>query len=396
MDHYQSAGHVAQSLRPDDPVICLRPHAAIRAGRWFVDHFPGHVLYAVKANPAPEILEALWAGGVRRFDVASLREIALVRDLLPDAELAYMHPVKAVEAIRRAYVDHGVRVFALDSQTELKKILEATGHAKDLSLCVRLSVGNSFAKLSLGAKFGVREAQAPALLLAARQHAARLGLCFHVGSQAMHPAAYTAALDVAKRVIARAGVVLDVIDVGGGFPSRYPGMEPPPLAAYVREIAAAVEKMPIPETCELWCEPGRALVAEAASLIVRVEARKDDVLYLNDGTYGSLFDAGVPRWVYPVRLLRTRRSVAALRDFAFYGPTCDDMDFMAGPFQVPADVKAGDYLEIGMLGAYGATMRTGFNGFHQGATVIAEDAPMLEAYGEGKPAPRYAARIGEG
>lgn len=392
MDHFQSAGHVAGVLRPDVPVTCLRPHAATRAARWFVEHFDGDVLYAVKANPAPEMLRALWAGGVRRFDVASLTEVKLVRGLFPDAMLALMHPVKSPATIRAAYFDYGVRVFSLDCEAELAKILEATGYAQDLTLCVRLSVANTFAKLSLGAKFGVSVAKAPALLLKTRQHAARLGLCFHVGSQTMSPTAYGAALDAARKAITRAGVVLDVLDVGGGFPAIYPGMTPPPLALYMDEIKAAVQRMPITETCEIWCEPGRALVAEATSVLVKVEARKDDRLYINDGTYGSLFDAGSLKWVYPTRLLRDGGQSGKLKAFSFYGPTCDDLDFMVGPFMLPADVQAGDYIEICMLGAYGAAMRTGFNGFHQGDTVVVDDEPAFSAYRYDQPQ-REAARL---
>ncbi|GAB4156138.1 MAG: type III PLP-dependent enzyme [Sphingomonadales bacterium] len=380
MDHFQSAGHVADVLRPDVPVTCLRPHAATRAARWFVEHFDGDVLYAVKANPAPEMLRALWAGGVRRFDVASLSEVKLVRGLFPDAMLALMHPVKSAATIRAAYFDYGVRVFALDSDAELAKILAATDHAADLTLCVRLSVANTFAKLSLGAKFGVSVAEAPALLLKTRQHAARLGLCFHVGSQTMSPTAYSAALEAARKAITRAGVVLDVLDVGGGFPALYPGMTPPGMALFMDEITAAIARMPITETCEVWCEPGRALVAEATSVLVKVEARKDDRLYINDGTYGSLFDAGTLKWVYPTRLLAGNDRSAELQAFSFYGPTCDDLDFMEGPFMLPDDVGAGDYIEIAMLGAYGAAMRTGFNGFHQGVTVTVDDEPIHSAY----------------
>ncbi|RME65011.1 MAG: type III PLP-dependent enzyme, partial [Alphaproteobacteria bacterium] len=252
MDHFQSAGHVADALRPDVPVTCLRPQAATRAARWFTTNFDGAVLYAVKANPAPEMLRALWAGGVRRFDVASLNEVKLVRSLFPDAMLALMHPVKSPETIRTAYFDHGVRVFALDSEAELVKILEATGHARDLTLCVRLSVANTFAKLSLGAKFGIGLTKAPALLLKTRQHAARLGLCFHVGSQTMSPTAYAAALEAARKAITRAGVVLDVLDIGGGFPAVYPGMTPPAMHLFIDEIKAALARMPITETCEIW------------------------------------------------------------------------------------------------------------------------------------------------
>jgi ornithine decarboxylase len=181
--------------------------------------------------------------------------------------------------------------------------------------------------------------------------------------------------------IVAAGVTVDVVDVGGGFPSVYPGMEPTALDGYFDVINRAYEALPISYSAELWCEPGRALSAEYASVLVRVEARKDDVLYINDGAYGTLFDAAHVKWRFPVELVRGTPSRARTMAFSFYGPTCDDIDYMAGPFELPADIQAGDYIEIGMVGAYGSAMRTGFNGFTAGATVIARDEPMDSAYG---------------
>lgn len=382
MHKHDSALGLAIALRPVQPVTLTRPHAAQRAARFFVEKFPGKSLYAVKANPSPELISLLWDSGISHFDVASLAEVKLVRENAPDATLCFMHPVKAEEAIREAYADHGVRTFSLDSMDELEKIVRATDGATDLTLCVRLRVSSEHSKLSLASKFGAEPGEVRELLIATRQVADALGICFHVGSQAMAPSAYVEALERVRAAIVSSGVTVDVIDVGGGFPSVYPGMEPPALEAYFEAIARAYESLPVSYSSDLWCEPGRALCAEYSSLIVRVEKRRGDELYINDGAYGALFDAAHVGWRFPVRLLREEASDTRDMPFSFYGPTCDDMDHMAGPFLLPADVQAGDYIEIGMLGAYGCAMRTGFNGFTNGATHEVTDAPMATLYGE--------------
>ena len=362
--------------RPVEPVTLLRPHAARRAARFFVERFPGKSLYAVKANPSAELLQILWDSGVTHYDVASLGEVRLVAGALPRATLCFMHPVKAEEAIAEAYFDHGVKTFSLDTLDELDKIVRATKGASDLNLLVRLRVSSDHAKLSLAAKFGAEPDEVRALLQAARQASDALGICFHVGSQAMSPAAYGEAMVRVREAIVDAAVTVDILDVGGGFPSTYPGMEPPPLETYFEVIHNAFEALPISYSAELWCEPGRALCAEYASVLVRVEKRRGDQLYINDGAYGALFDAAHIGWRFPVRLIREERSETREMGFSFYGPTCDDLDHMTGPFLLPADVGAGDYIEIGMLGAYGCAMRTGFNGFGDVAKVIVEDEPM--------------------
>ncbi len=350
-------------------------------------------MYAVKANPSPDLIRTLWDSGITHFDVASIAEVRLVRGLLPHAVLCFMHPVKGVEAISEAYHVHGVRVFSLDTLGELDKIFTATDGATDLTLCVRLRVSSSHSKLSLASKFGVAADEAGPLLMATRQVADALGICFHVGSQAMSPQAYADALAQVRAAIVGAGVTVDVVDVGGGFPSIYPDMEPGALEAYFEVIHRAYEALPVSYSAELWCEPGRALSAEYSSVLVRVEARKDDVLYINDGAYGALFDAAHVGWRFPVELVRETASHARDMEFSFYGPTCDDMDFMRGPFLLPADVQAGDMIEIGMLGAYGAAMRTGFNGFTAGETVMVTDEPMDTAYGVIETSPNRVIRL---
>jgi len=292
-----------------------------------------------------------------------------------------MHPVKAEEAIAEAYFDHGVKTFSLDTIEELEKIVRATGGATDLNLLVRVRVSSKHAKYSLASKFGAEPDELKALLMAARQASDALGICFHVGSQAMSPAAYADAMEQVRNAIVEAAVTVDIVDVGGGFPSSYPGMEPPPLENYFQVIHSTFEALPISYSAELWCEPGRALCAEYASLVVRVEKRRGSELYINDGAYGALFDAAHVGWRFPVALLRDRPSQAKPIGFSFYGPTCDDLDHMAGPFDLPADIQAGDYIEIGMLGAYGCAMRTRFNGFGVDSVETVQDEPMATLYG---------------
>jgi ornithine decarboxylase len=382
METFSSARSLVRALAPQVPVTCLRPAAATRACQYFLDNFPGNTLYAVKTNPDPEILDAVYNAGIRRFDVASPSEIELVSARYADAEVCFMHPIKNRRVIAQAYHQYGVRTFALDSHEELQKIRDATGNAEDLTLLVRLAVPNHHAAFTLSHKFGISREDAPALLSATRQVAARLGVCFHVGSQCLQPSAYGTALRLVRDLIHRTDILLDVVDIGGGFPSIYPGMTSPPLAAYMSEIRSALDILPTMENCETWCEPGRALVAEAASTLVRVDMRKDDCLYINDGTYGSLFDAGSPGFRYPVACIRAEEStVFGLQPFSFYGPTCDSLDYMKGPFMLPADMHEGDYIEIGLTGAYGAALQTRFNGFYSDAKVLLDDEPMMTLYG---------------
>lgn len=367
--------------RPEEPMHCLRPAAIAAASRGFVQGFPGTVLYAVKCNPEPAVLRAVWEGGVRHFDCASAAEVSLVRSLFPEAAIHFMHPVKSRAAIRDAWAQQGVRDFVLDHADELAKILSETGAgaAEGLGLIVRLALPKGSAAYDLSGKFGAAPEEAAALLRAARPHAARLGLSFHVGSQCLDPLAWGRAIALAGEVVREAGVPVEVLDVGGGFPAAYPGTEPPPLGAFFAEIEDAVEEAGL-EGVALWAEPGRALVAGGASVVVQVQLRRGDALYVNDGVYGALSDAGAPGFAFPARLIRPEgpAPAGAQRGFALFGPTCDSADRMQGPFWLPEDVREGDWIEIGQLGAYGACLRTAFNGFDRARLVEVRDAPMLE------------------
>ena len=383
MERYPSASALIGAAQPDRPVIGLRPHAAGRAAQWFLQNFPGDVAYAYKANSSVFLLGALYGAGIRHFDVASIPEIEDAATI-PGAHLHFMHPVKSRTAIRRAFAEFGVRSFALDSEDELKKIAEETGGCRDLTLWVRVAVPSRNSKIPLERKFGASGAKAARLLVKARQAAKELGITFHVGSQTATPEAFTMALAEVGKLIARAGVVLDRLDVGGGFPSIYDENAPAPLSAFVRAIDDGVEKLPIGERCRLMCEPGRALVAEAESLIVRVDARRGNELFINDGSYGTLFDAAHMGFNFPVRLVgQPEQPAEALVPFSFWGPTCDTIDFMPGPFHLPAGVKEGDYIEIGNTGAYGRAIAGRFNGYGAFDEAILLDQPMLTMYASG-------------
>jgi ornithine decarboxylase len=385
---FPSIDAIVSQTRPSDPLLCLRPAAIAGAALRFVELFPGDVLYAVKCNPEPRVLRALWAGGVRHFDCASLSEVALVRKLLPAADVHFMHPVKSRPAIRDAFDVYGVADFAFDSADELAKILQETvpvglvGDPPVLGLFVRLALPKGGAVYDLSGKFGAPFEDAVELLRAARPHAARLGIAFHVGSQCLEPDAYARAMALAGEAILNCGVPVDIVDVGGGFPVSYPDMTPPQLAHYIAAIEAGAAALPA--GVRLWAEPGRALVAGGGSIVVQVQLRRGDALYVNDGVYGNLSDAGALGFCFPARRIRlgdADNPEEGLADFLLFGPTCDSADRMRGPFRLPADMREGDWVELGQLGAYGACLRTGFNGFGRVDLVEVGDPPMLETPG---------------
>jgi ornithine decarboxylase len=366
LQSFADVAAVVRELRPELPVRCFDAVALRTQAASFVKHFPGSAFYAVKCNPAPHILKTLFAAGVKAFDVASLHEIRLLRSLFPTARLAFMHTVKSREAIAEAYFRHGVRDFAVDTFEELHKIFAATEAASDLGIHVRLALPRLSAAHDLSRKFGAKSEEAVQILRDANHVAHRIGVTFHVGSQCLDPQDYVRAIKHAGDIIRQSGVEIDVFNVGGGFPVTYPGMVTPPLSAYFRTIKTAIRELNLPQQCEIWGEPGRALVASCETVIMRVELRKGEALYLNDGAYGSLFDGRFFGLRYPVSLHRPdgRRAKDEMLPFSFYGPTCDSEDHIPGPFMLPSDMREGDWIAIGQQGAYSQVLKTRFNGFH--------------------------------
>ena len=385
MQKFKSVEELVKQLRPTEPVYCIRKKSIQLSSKYFINKFPGKILYAVKTNPNPIVLQTIMESGIDNFDIASIKEIEAIKKLSPNANCSYMHTVKSRENINEAYFKYGVKAYSLDTKDELIKIIESTNHAKDLELFVRVLVSNEHAEIDLSKKFGAINSEASSLLRLAKQYAKKIGLSFHVGSQCMHPISYTKGIIEIGNIIKKTKIIPDAINIGGGFPTIYPDLVPQSLDNYFNEINIALSNLKLKKLPEIICEPGRAIVAESGSTIVRVNLRKKQKLYINDGTYGTLFDAGVPNIVYPSRMFRDGKSISKkLTSFNFYGPTCDSMDYMKGPFILPNNIKENDYIELGQLGAYGLTFRTEFNGFFSNNICEVEDDPIMTMYGREK------------
>ena len=381
MQKFKSVEELVNQLKPTKPVYCIRKKSIQLASKYFQNKFPGKVLYAVKTNPHPIVLKTIIESGVENFDVASIKEIEAIRKIKPNAKCSYMHTVKSRESIKEAYFKHKIKSFSLDTKDELIKIIENTNQAKDLELFVRVAVSNEHAEIDLSKKFGAINSEATGLLRLAKQYAKKIGLSFHVGSQCMHPISYAKGISEIGNIIKKTKIVPDVINIGGGFPTIYPDLVPQSLDNYFDEITKNLKNLNLKKLPEIICEPGRAIVAESGSTIVRVNLRKKHKLYINDGTYGTLFDAGVPNIVFPSRLITNGKVISKkLTSFDFYGPTCDSMDYMKGPFVLPNNIKENDYIELGQLGAYGLTFRTYFNGFYSNNIFEVEDDPIMTMY----------------
>ena len=383
MQKFKSVDELVSQLKPEKPIYCIRKKSIQLASTYFRNKFPGKILYAVKTNPHPEVLKTIVKSGIENFDVASIQEIKDIRAIDPNAKCSYMHTVKSRESIRDAYFNHNIKTFSLDTKDELIKIIESTNRASDLELFIRIAVSNEHAEIDLSKKFGALTSETFGLLRLTKQYAKKIGLSFHVGSQCMHPISYVKGISEVGNIIKKTKIIPDYINIGGGFPAIYPDLVPQSLDNYFEEIKKGLENLKLEKLPELICEPGRALVAESGSTIVRINLRKKQKLYINDGTYGTLFDAGTPNIVYPSRIIKTGKIISKkLTAFDFYGPTCDSMDYMKGPFLLPNNIKENDYIELGQLGAYGLTFRTQFNGFYSNEIYEVEDDPIMTMYGK--------------
>jgi len=381
MGKFKTVNELVNTLKPDYPVYCIRPNEIKKSVDFFKEKFPGNILYAVKTNPNEKIIKQIISNGVNEFDVASLNEIKLINKIYPEAKLHFMHTVKSKESIASAYNDYNVKSFSLDSKDELRKILDATNQAKDLELFVRIAISNEHAEIDLSRKFGALTSEALGLVRLCKQHAKKLGISFHVGSQCMHKISYSKGIKEIGNIIKKTKIIPDTINVGGGFPSIYPDLNPEPLSNYMMEIKKELNNLKLDKLPEIICEPGRSIVAESGSTIVKVILRKKNNLYINDGTYGSLFDAGAPNFVLPSKMITEGRVQSKkLTAFSFFGPTCDGLDYMKGPFLLPNNIKEGDYIELGQLGAYSLTFRTNFNGFYSNEIHELSDKPIMSMY----------------
>ena len=383
MRKFKSVNELVNTLKPDYPVYCIRPEQIKKSTTFFKKNFPGKILYAVKTNPHEKIIKQIISNGIKEFDVASLAEIKLIKKINSEVNLHFMHTIKSKESISSAYFNYGVRSFALDNKDELRKILDATNQAKDLKLFVRIAISNEHAEIDLSTKFGALPSEALGLVRLCKEHSKKLGISFHVGSQCMEKISYSKGLREIGNIIKKTKIIPDIINIGGGFPAIYPDLKPESLIKYMEEIKKGIKNLKLNKLPEIMCEPGRAIVAESGSSIVKVILRKKQNLYINDGTYGSLFDAGVPNFIFPSKMITASRIQSKkLTSFSFFGPTCDSLDYMKGPFLLPNNIKEGDYIELGQLGAYGLTFRTNFNGFYSNEIFEVNDKPIMSLYEE--------------
>jgi ornithine decarboxylase len=383
MRKFKSVNELVNTLKPDYPVYCMRPEQIKKSVSFFKNNFPGKILYAVKTNPHEKTIKQIISNGIKDFDVASLTEIKLIKKINPDVNLHFMHTIKSKESISSAYFNYGVKSFSLDNKDELRKILEATDQAQDLNLFVRIAISNEYAEIDLSRKFGAPPSEALGLVRLCKEYSKKLGVSFHVGSQCMEKISYSKGIHEIGNIIKKTKIIPDIINIGGGFPAIYPDLKPEPLIKYIEEIKKGIKNLKLNKLPEIICEPGRSIVAESGSTIVKVVLRKKQNLYINDGTYGSLFDAGVPNFIFPSKMIKNGRIQSKkLTSFSFFGPTCDSLDYMKGPFLLPNNIKEGDYIELGQLGAYGLTFRTNFNGFYSNEIFEVNDKPIMSLHEE--------------
>lgn len=382
MTVYRDIQHVLEGTDGRLPVRMFCASALRETAQKFCAVFPGDVLYAVKCNPMPEVVAALYAAGICDFDIASIAEAELVSVRAPGARSHFMHPVKSMADIRMAIEEFGIGTFAVDTDEELEKVISASA-GRRLEIIVRLAVPKTGAIFDLSGKFGAGAADAADLLRRAVAAGHGSGLTFHVGSQAPGSAPFVSMIEMAAAVSALAGVPLDVLDIGGGFPAAYRGIEPC-FDEIALDIAAAVNRVGFAGT-RLACEPGRALVASSMAIACRVERCRNGMLFLNDGIYGNLSELKYIGSDMPVELWREGELVkGSVEPFGLYGPTCDSADVVPGPFLLPDSVRTGDMLVFQMMGAYSSACSTAFNGYGQTDLVSVESlagAPALSRLG---------------
>jgi ornithine decarboxylase len=380
LPHYPSIQALITATKPAYPYYGLHPTRFHKAARRFLDHFPGTTMYAVKVNPVTHVVDLVYESGIRHFDTASMAEIELIRGRYPDAQCHFMAPVRIPGEAGAAWKKHGITDFVVDCDPELDKLLSETDGGKGLRIFVRVATPLGGAMLELSSKFGTNPQNAARLLKRVAAAGAKPALTFHVGSQCLSPFTFAQAVELARRAAVGSGVEIDALDVGGGFPGPYPGSDVPPFHWYADTIREALSTFPLKPGSDVYCEPGRALIAEGCTLVTRVVLRRDDQLFLNDGIYGSFDELALPAWSaeYPRKVYgfgpagRLRERTGELKPFKIFGPTCDTVDVLPRPMLLPHTIQQDDYIVFETMGAYSLALRTGFNGFYPNDWAIIE------------------------
>ena len=375
---YGSVQELLNAENPREPVYCVFPHAYRESTRFFLDGFPGRVLFAVKANNHPSVLKILIDAGVTHFDCASLEEVALIDRVSPESTKYFMVPTRIRDAARFAQERHDCRHFVIDHPTGLELLSREVDMPRTV-VFARMAVHHDAALADLSIRFGAKKEDVPGLLQAIRDSGAEPALAFNVGSSVLDPVAYRYAIEETKDVLEKLPFRLRLIDVGGGYPKSYPGFVVPHITEYFTAVGESFAELPLTDDAEVLGEPGRALASSGMSAIVEVLLRKDDRLFLNDGMFGIFWELrykGHER--FPVRAWRNGRPLDGVtRSFQLNGPTCDGTDVLPGAVELPEDIRPGDHLEFGNIGAYSLSGRTDFNGYYSDNIVIIDSEAEL-------------------
>jgi ornithine decarboxylase len=345
--------------QPDEPVYFFDPKTLRATARQFLDGFPGEVTYAVKANPAPAVLETLVEAGIAAFDVASPQEMEMVRRASPAARLHYHNPVRSKSEIT-AGRSFGALSWSVDRLSELDKI----GDLRGLEIAVRLKLPVSGAAYDFGSKFGATPEDVAQLLRVVQARGGLPSITFHPGTQCEDPQAWSAYIFAAADVARQTGIPLHRLNVGGGFPAHRNGTAPA-LTAIFDAIRSAAELAFDGTPPPLVCEPGRAMVSESYELALQVKAVIGETVFLNDGVYGGLSEW---RDIAPADRIRVFSHDGQEREGAtfpatVFGPTCDSIDKLPDAVALPKDLQEGDHLLFHACGAYSAALATRFNGY---------------------------------
>jgi len=347
----------------NEPFYIFRPKKLKKNVDIFIKKFDGETIYSVKTNPNDYVIKQIYNSGIRSFDVASLKEIKLIKSLFPNCKIYYMNPVKPYFMIQKAYSEFGVRDFSFDCNDELEKIFSATDKAKDLNLHMRISTHNNFCKVNLSRKFGIEGREACNLVRKAGEVSKNIGVSFHVGSQCLSPEAYKIAIRKAAFIVRKSGIKIKFLNIGGGFPGKYSEKNLPTLKEYFEKINNEFKKnFNYYHNIKLLSDPGRVLVYYFNVLVICVILKKKKKLFINDGIHGHLSEIKKLGLVHPVRLLGKNKKKKVI-PFSFFGPTCDSSDFLKGPYFLPESIKNDDYIEIDLMGPYTLTTNNDFNGF---------------------------------
>ncbi len=322
------------------------------------------IYYAVKACPAKPILKRLYSTGCG-FEIASIGELDRLTELdVEPRDVIFSNPVKIPSHIKQAY-DKGVIFYAVDSTEEVDKLHEYAPHSK---VYLRINVSNKGSLIKLSDKFGATIDSAVSILTYARKQGLEpIGIAFHVGSQAesleVWDSAFSRTVKLMKELL-KAGIKMKVVNIGGGFPVDH--CQPiPSIEDIAARIRANVAKLPY--EVDLWCEPGRYLVAESSvivsSIIGKVRRGDQDWLFLDVGRFQAFVEMFESDSIqYPVTSSKDGPN-AKLTNYVLTGPTCDSCDTITHNALLPETLMIGDKVYFGSAGAYTVVYGAPFNDF---------------------------------